>query len=155
MSAVDVLVEEPGWRQEIGDLDALVQRCWEAARRREAALDGALAILFTDDEAVRDLNRRFRGVDKPTNVLSFPSGDSAGNLGDIALAFGVARREAADAGAELEGYAAHLLVHGFLHLVGHDHIDDADAAIMEGLESDILDDLGVYNPYAGKDAIEI
>lgn len=155
MSSVDVLVEEQGWRLAIGDVDSLVRRCWSAARGREPALSGAVTVLFADDETVRDLNRRFRGFDKPTNVLSFPSGEAAPDfLGDVALAFGVASREAADSGASLEAYAAHLIVHGLLHLVGYDHIADADAAVMERLESDILDGLGVYNPYAGKDTIE-
>lgn len=149
---VDVIVEDEKWRASIGDVEALVRRCRDVALLREPALAGSVSVLFADDATVRDLNRRFRGFDKPTNVLSFPSGEQAPHfLGDVAVGFGVASREALENGASVEAYAAHLVVHGLLHLVGYDHVDDADADAMEKLESEILDALGVYNPYAGDD----
>ena len=149
---VDVIVEDENWEASIGDALALVLRCRAAASTRDPALAGPFSVLFADDATVRDLNRRFRGIDKPTNVLSFPSGQAAPQfLGDIALAWGVASREASESGADVEAYAAHLIVHGLLHLVGYDHVDDADAEAMERMESEILDALGVYNPYAGDD----
>lgn len=152
MPPIDIVVDDDHWLAALPDAEILAARCFDAALAREPRLGGSLALLLTDDETVRDLNNRFRSRDKATNVLSFPSGESApGFLGDIAIASGVAAREAAEYRTDIEGYTAHLLVHGMLHLVGHDHEADAEAEIMEALESDILDALGVYNPYAAEE----
>jgi len=117
-----------------------------------------LSVTLTGDEHVRALNAEWRGKDKPTNVLSFPLSDEvalrqanvAGPellLGDIVLARGVCEAEAADKGVSIQQHAAHLLVHGTLHLLGYDHHDDAEAADMEAREVRALGRLGISNPY--------
>ena len=118
-----------------------------------------VAVRLTDDEEVHALNRDFRGRDKPTNVLSFPqvqadlleglsnSDDGEILLGDIVLARETCAREAEEKGVPLADHATHLIVHGTLHLVGYDHMDDASAAAMEALEVKALASLGIGNPY--------
>jgi probable rRNA maturation factor len=106
-----------------------------------------LSLVLTDDAAVRRLNARYRGKDKPTNVLSFPQ--AAGPLlGDIVLAAETVRAEAALAEKPLEDHVAHLIIHGFLHLLGHDHEAEEDAETMEALERAALEKLGIPDPYA-------
>jgi len=118
-----------------------------------------ISVTLTGDEEVRSLNARWRGKDKATNVLSFPMLDErelraasvAGNellLGDIILARGVCEDEAAEKGVSIEEHAAHLLVHGTLHLLGYDHQRDDEAAEMESREIRALERLGIRNPYA-------
>jgi len=125
-----------------------------AAESGAVLRDGVEASLcLADDDALRTLNSRWRGLDKPTNVLSFPSappGDlkDAMTLGDIALAYETLEREADDLGVPLADHYRHLLTHGFLHLVGYDHETDSDAERMEALETRILAALGVSDPYA-------
>lgn len=117
----------------------------------EVLSEGAeVSLLFADDSRIRELNRQFRGQDKPTNVLSFPGPEpleTAHFLGDIALAFQTVAREAQEQGKTLEQHSRHMIVHGFLHLLGYDHIDEDDAETMEALEIRILNRLGVPNPY--------
>src|SRR6185295_7975932 len=116
-----------------------------------------LAIVLTDDSAIRTLNRTWRGKDEPTNVLSFPtvaapSGDGAPRpLGDIVIACQTLAREAKAGRKPFQHHLAHLAVHGYLHLLGHDHGADAEAEIMEGLEVAILARLKVPNPYVARD----
>jgi probable rRNA maturation factor len=111
-----------------------------------------LSIVLTDDAEQRVLNRDWRGIDKSTNVLSFPQiepfGPVFGLLGDIILARETLEREAAEQGVSVEDHFTHLVVHGFLHLLGYDHMDDDEALAMEGLETQILASLGVADPYA-------
>jgi len=118
----------------------------------DLAADAELSLVFTDDAAVRALNARYRGKDAASNVLSFPVPASRGEigpmLGDIVLAAETVRREAITQGLTLGDHLTHLLIHGFLHLVGHDHENDADATLMEGLETAILARLGIADPYA-------
>jgi probable rRNA maturation factor len=120
-----------------------------------------LSVRLTSDAEVHALNSEWRGKDKPTNVLSFPmmepeeldGSDDAGPelmLGDIILARGVCVAEAADKGISLENHAAHLMVHGTLHLLGHDHMDDDSAADMEARETRALARLGIADPYEGE-----
>ncbi|HVI99944.1 MAG TPA: rRNA maturation RNase YbeY [Sphingomonas sp.] len=119
-----------------------------------------ISVRLTSDEEVRVLNRDYRGKDKPTNVLSFPmvqpdlieaisenSDDGEVLLGDIVLAHGVCAREAAEKGLSIEDHATHLIVHGTLHLLGYDHIDDAEAEDMEEIERQAMADLGLADPY--------
>ncbi|MGE0698485.1 MAG: rRNA maturation RNase YbeY [Hyphomicrobiaceae bacterium] len=127
----------------------------EVARRLPAPAVACVA--FSNDAAVRDLNARYRGKDKPTNVLSFaaapmPDGmaDEA-HLGDIVLAFETVAGEAATLGLALDHHIQHLVVHGVLHLLGYDHESDADAEAMEDLETAILATLGVADPYQSND----
>jgi probable rRNA maturation factor len=117
-----------------------------------------VSLLFTSDAVIQKLNQKWRGKDKPTNVLSFPAGDSLGGspaengvefLGDIALALETVQREAVDEGKTFEHHLTHLLVHGFLHLCGYDHeTGDEDADEMETLERAILARLAIADPYA-------
>jgi probable rRNA maturation factor len=106
----------------------------------------SFTILLADDVTLKKFNRDFRGKNKPTNVLSFPS-NAPGYAGDIALAYGVTKAEATKAKKTFADHATHLVVHGVLHLAGHDHVTDRDAAKMEPLETKILAKLGVPDPY--------
>jgi len=203
-----VTVETGGWEDA---LPGVVNGCLRAA---EAALAGArrhdvyeipegpseLSVILADDALVRELNRTYRGKDRPTNVLSFafldaaPEADETGGsgvhetetepaspgdaghppgvsgadgeedeesvappaplpilLGDVVLAFETVVAEAREQGKPLQDHLAHLVIHGVLHLIGYDHIDDDEAEEMESLETGILQDLGIPNPYAGRD----
>jgi probable rRNA maturation factor len=163
--AVDILVEAPAW------LDALPAAERVAERAARAAFAAALpsdlasecAILLADDERLRELNRRFRGKDQPTNVLSFPAeshGDDHASRpavvarddqpqlwGDVAIAYGAAAAEAAAQGKSLADHLSHLVVHGVLHLIGHDHEAAEEAERMEALERRILWEIGIADPY--------
>lgn len=105
-----------------------------------------ISFLLTDDENIRILNRDYRGKDKPTNVLSFPQNEQ-GMLGDIILSHTTIKKEAADQGKAFKHHLAHLVAHGVLHLMGHDHETSKDARAMEGLEIKILAALGIPDPY--------
>jgi len=108
-----------------------------------------VTILLTDDDSVADLNQRFRGKAGPTNVLSFPAPTNPeDHLGDIALAYGVCAREAVEQGKPLALHLQHLVAHGVLHLLGYDHLTEAEAEEMETLERRLLAGLGVPDPYA-------
>ncbi|OBV12128.1 rRNA maturation RNase YbeY [Erythrobacter dokdonensis] len=145
-----------------GEWEALTERAAVAAGEGEPLLANPrllVSLLFTSDEEVHGLNREWRGRDKPTNVLSFPmlerselAGLAADGppamLGDIALAHETCAREAQEKGVSLEAHAAHLIVHGLLHLAGHDHVEsDAQAEEMEALETAILAKMGIADPY--------
>ncbi len=149
----DVRVDCDGWAEI--EPEALCELCFRAVRRRCADAKNAVSVLFTDNAAIAALNAEFRGMDRPTNVLSFPAGDAPlpglDYLGDIALALEISRLEATDRGVSLRDHAAHLLVHGMLHLIGYDHEEEADAAAMEAQESAVLATLGVPDPYAVAD----
>jgi probable rRNA maturation factor len=106
-----------------------------------------LSIVFTDDAGIRRLNKEFRGQDKATNVLSFPQ-RSAALLGDVVLAAETVRGEAALAGKPLKDHMAHLIIHGFLHLLGYGHEEDRQAETMEALERAALKRMGIADPYA-------
>lgn len=118
-----------------------------------------LSLVFTDDEDVRGINAEWRGMDKPTNVLSFPAfpvvpGEMPGPmLGDIVLAFETVEREAAELDKSFNEHLTHLLTHGFLHLLGYDHIEKQEAELMEGLETRILAALNLSDPYQGTDPV--
>lgn len=199
-----ISIEDERWETLDGDVEAL---CARAAR---AALDAAhaqdpdwlpagpleMSLVLADDATVQDLNRNYRGKDKPTNVLSFAlyadggedgddgaeaerdetagefdesdhADDAADNkddteflspdgpvpviLGDVILAFETVDREAREQGKALADHLTHLVTHGVLHLLGYDHIEDSEAALMERLETQILSGLGVADPYAGRD----
>ncbi len=112
-----------------------------------------MSLLFTDDAHMRRLNLRYRGKDKPTNVISLPAappvvGRLGPLLGDVVLAAETVAKEAGDQGLALNDHLTHLIIHGFLHLIGHDHEDESEALVMEGLETAILNDLGISDPYA-------
>lgn len=145
---IEVEIEVGEWTDAIDDVAALVERAAVAVLGDKA---GGVVILLTDDETVRDLNDRFRGKDRPTNVLSFPAADMPGAnpqpLGDIVLAYGVCATEAEEQSKTLRNHLTHLVVHGVLHLLGRDHEVDVEAEAMEGEERVILASLGVSDPY--------
>ena len=143
---IDVEIEDQAWAIALPASAAVAERAALAALDGEA---GDVAVLLSGDDDVQALNARFRGKDKPTNVLSFPAPESARpHLGDVALAYGVCRAEAQAQGKTLEHHLAHLVVHGVLHLLGYDHETDAEAETMEGTERAVLAGLGVPDPYA-------
>ena len=129
--------------------------------RLELRLDEPeISLLGTDDAEIATLNQQFRGKPTPTNVLSWPSEERGaeedggqpfspedGELGDIAIAYDTCAREAAEAGKPMADHVTNLVVHGILHLRGYDHERDADATLMERLETQILATLGVSDPY--------
>ena len=145
---IDVEIEDPAWTTAEPDAERLVRAAAEAVLKHERQPGGA-TVLLTDDATVRDLNLRFRQQDKPTNVLSFPTTPNPErHLGDVALAYGVCAREAAQQGKPLSAHLQHLVAHGVLHLLGYDHMTDEEAHEMEGLERVVLASLGVPDPYA-------
>jgi probable rRNA maturation factor len=149
MILTETMIEDVAWESAVPDIARIAKRVHEAASRRAPGLAGAVAILLADDRTLAGLNERFRARSGPTNVLSFPSGEGApGFLGDIALARETAAREAAEKGISLADHAAHLILHGLLHLVGYDHDNDEEALVMEAAEVEILASLGIADPYA-------
>ncbi len=155
--AAEILVVAECWHAE-PDAEAIILRAVEAAAGMVDADtgDAELAIMLTDDAGIRTLNANWRGIDKPTNVLSFPAlqptgpslpGDPPRMLGDIAIAYETTRREADDEGKVFDHHLSHLAIHGFLHLIGYDHETDEEAGEMENLEREILARLGMPDPY--------
>ena len=141
----------PDW-QAVPDLAALVARAVAAVPQLDGPAE--VSIRLTSDAEMAELNGRYRGMPKPTNVLSFPA--AAGlplppgeirPFGDLVLAWATVAREARDQGKSLEAHVSHLLVHGLLHLQGFDHETDQDAEAMERLETQILAGLGYADPY--------
>ena len=148
---IEVEIDEDAWTAALPDAAALVASAAQATLDFVGrGVDPGLAILLTGDLQMRGLNRQFRGKDGATNVLSFPAAPGAGprHIGDVALAFGVCVREAAEQRKPLEDHLQHLTAHGVLHLLGYDHETDAEAESMEAREREILAGLGVPDPYA-------
>jgi probable rRNA maturation factor len=158
----EVLVVADCWHQE-PDAEAVIHRAIAAAAETvgQDVGEAELAVMLTDDAGIRTLNSNWRGIDKPTNVLSFPAlqptaasreDDAPRMLGDIAIAYQTMRKEADDEQKPFDHHLSHLAVHGFLHLIGYDHETEDDAEAMETLEAEILAQLGIPNPYADGDA---
>lgn len=146
---IEISTESELWSG-LGDVGELAQAAIAASVRgsRLVLAPGAeVSILLCDDAFIRALNRQWRGIDAPTNVLSFPASRGPA-LGDIAVAYETTAAEAEAEGKTVQDHLVHLLVHGFLHLVGYDHQSDAQAEDMERLERDILGALGIADPYA-------
>ena len=143
---IDIEVEADAWSADLPDVADVVARAAE-----QAAPPGDVVILLTDDETVRDLNERFRGKNRPTNVLSFPAPENAQpHLGDIVLAHGVCAAEARAQGKPFADHLSHLVIHGILHLMGHDHEADDEAEAMEAKERTLLAALGIPDPYLSR-----
>jgi len=144
------------WQAE-PDSENTLRRAIAAAADVVSTSSAELAIVLSDDSAIRPLNRDWRGTDKPTNVLSFPAmqphahGAPPAPLGDIVIAYETTAAEATAEDKPFLHHLAHLAVHGFLHLIGHDHQSDRDADAMEALERKILARLGVPDPYRARD----
>lgn len=146
---IDVEIEDEAWTAALTNAEMLARGAALAALDSQDAGHEGVTILLADDESVRELNAKFRGKDTATNVLSFPAPKNPEfHLGDLALAYGVCVREAAEQGKPLAHHLQHLVVHGVLHLCGHDHIGDDEAEVMEDLERAVLAILGVPDPYA-------
>lgn len=158
---IDIAIEDERWTATVPELDAFAARAVEAALA--VAPDAPahpieISILLTDDATVQDLNRTWRGKDKPTNVLSFPAppqplhAGAAQPLGDVVLAYDTMLRESAAQSKPLHHHLAHLLVHGTLHLLGQDHeTGESEAEAMEALEIAALHSLGIPDPYSDAD----
>jgi len=156
----EVLVVADCWQRE-PDSEAVIQRAVAAAAESvdDDVADAEVAVMLTDDAGIRTLNSNWRGIDKPTNVLSFPAlqptagapADAPRMLGDIAIAYETTRKEADDEEKPFDHHLSHLAVHGFLHLIGYDHEKDDDAEAMESLEREILAQLGIPDPYSDHD----
>ncbi len=170
---VEIAVEDPRWEAADFDLQALAERAAGMALEAAGTPPGewSVSVLATDDAEIAKLNAEWRGKEKPTNVLSWPAfglappepgarpphppgraphdpPDEPVCLGDVALAWETIMREAGETGLEAEAHLTHLILHGVLHLLGYDHETDADAALMEGLESRALAAAGYADPYA-------
>lgn len=163
---ITVNIEDTRWAT-LG-IEALAERsCGETLRH--LGIDPQyfdISLLACNDARIADLNAEFRGKPVPTNVLSWPAKERATpgkhpksptydpkgmreELGDIAIAYETCQHEAEQAGVAIQDHVTHLLIHGLLHLLGYDHISDQDAALMEGLEGEVLGKLGISNPYNG------
>jgi probable rRNA maturation factor len=164
LPVTEVLVVADCWQTE-PEAEAVIHRAIEvAAEIADADVGEAeLAVMLTDDKGIRTLNSNWRGVDKATNVLSFPALQPIGSgdpddaprmLGDIAIAYETTRKEADGEQKPFDHHLSHLAVHGFLHLIGYDHEKDDDAEAMESLEREILAQLGIPDPYADRERMD-
>ncbi|MFT4089655.1 MAG: rRNA maturation RNase YbeY [Asticcacaulis sp.] len=147
---VDIEVEHEAWLDVLPEAGQCVQRAIEATFAHMQVTEQLdVVVLLADDAELKSLNKEFRQKNAPTNVLSFPAPDMMHpHLGDMALGFETCVREAVEQGKTLKDHLMHLSVHGALHLLGYDHIIDAEAEDMESLERDILKGLGISDPYA-------
>lgn len=148
MIELDLRVEEDGWASAISELERICETALTAGVK-VGKVEGQVSLLLTGDNQIQALNRDWRGKDKPTDVLSFEADEmDRPFLGDIAVSLGVSSADADARGISLAQHLSHLLIHGYLHLIGHDHIDDTDAAKMEALEVEALASLGWPDPYS-------
>jgi probable rRNA maturation factor len=149
---IDIQTQSPLWGSQ--PLAAQTVRDAIAAAAEFATSAGDVSVVLTDDASIRKLNREWRGFDKPTNVLSFPAAKPGLQgppplLGDVIVAYETLAREAAEEAKPFLHHLAHLVVHGYLHLLGYDHQTDSEAGAMEALERDILRRLRIADPYRG------
>lgn len=152
MLVIDVIIETDAWTA-YRDAEDIVRKAIEAAATFENRT-GEVAVMLTDDTTIQQLNAQWRGMDKPTNVLSFPASSAIpaqdGHLGDIAIACETVAREAEAENKAFSDHLAHLAIHGYLHLIGFDHESDDEACRMENLETRILSSLAIADPYADR-----
>ena len=150
---IDILIEAEAWAA-LADLESLTQDCVAASVKGSGArlAPGCeLSVTFCDDKTIAELNARWRSKAGPTNVLSFPTpGQLSARplLGDIVIAYETVAREATEQDKKLRDHTAHMVIHGFLHLIGYDHETPAEAEAMEALERGIATAMGLADPYA-------
>ncbi len=152
---IEFVIASKGWRGAPAAKQT-IRRAIAAAATAASPTAGEVAIVLTDDSAIRELNRDWRGKDQPTNVLSFPAAEPQPDspvllLGDIVIAYETVAREALAEGKPFMHHLAHLAVHGFLHLAGYDHETDREARAMEAMETAVLAQLDVPDPYRVRD----
>ena len=153
--SITIQVQSPLWEAEPA-AEQTVRDAIAAAAATLSTADNEVSILLTDDKAIRLLNREWRGIDKPTNVLSFPAATTKASVrmplfGDIVIAYETLKRECDDEDRIFLHHLAHLTVHGFLHLIGYDHQVEAQAEEMEGLESKIMMRMQMPDPHLARD----
>lgn len=157
---IDLIFDTPEWaksklsaRKRVTDVLDLT---WSMVPKRPKSIEPEVTVTLTNDKSIKVLNRDYREKDKPTNVLSFPMWDNMSEipngagaipLGDIIIAFETIKREAIEQEKTLADHFTHMLIHGFLHLLGYDHMNETDATAMESLEIKILKKLSISNPY--------
>lgn len=147
MINLDLNVQNDAWRS-LPAVEELVRTALSAAEH-QTRKPGEVSVLLTNNAEMQRLNQHFRGKDKPTDVLSFPADEmDAPFLGDIAIGFEICAEDAAAGGKSVPHHLSHLIIHGYLHLLGFDHINDADAEEMETLERLVLASLGIADPYS-------
>lgn len=150
---INVQVEHAAWTQKWKRLRADIAGLLEVARSHvvfpENLRSAEISVVLADNQRLKALNYQFRGKNKPTNVLSFPDEDAP--FGGLAVAFETLERESLAQKKSFVNHSKHMILHGFLHLIGHDHIVPKQARLMERLEIAILSDLGISNPYEFKD----
>jgi probable rRNA maturation factor len=157
--AIDIIVTAPAWEKQAGldELtDSTVRECVALSGARLAP-DCELSVNFTDDATIRELNKSWRGFDKPTNVLSFETPGPLERrvaLGDVVIAHETVAREAAEQDKSFQNHLTHLIIHGFLHLIGYDHSTPREADEMEALERRIAAALGLPDPYEGSEPVD-
>ena len=146
MSEIDVIINDERWRGAPLDVSSII----ELARAHLTIKKTTnLSVLLSNDEDIQQFNATYRAKDKPTNVLSFPCDSIKGYVGDLVLSYETIKKECQSSGKELEEHATHMIVHGFLHLLGYDHVVESEAEIMETHEVKILASLNIKNPYDG------
>ncbi len=151
---IDIRIDDDCWPHSRAEFEARAAQAIAAiCNHIDVRPFSEMSIALLNDEAVRVLNKQYRGQDKATNVLSFSASSDVACplLGDIVLASETLAREATAKDISLQDHLSHLLIHGFLHLQGYDHETDGEAKIMEGLEIKALADLGITNPYVRED----
>lgn len=154
--SIDVIIASPSWER-LGNIEQIAEDAIHAVLVETATKilpHAEISLLFCDDAAIKKLNKTWRAKNKATNVLSFPSPGPVARrmmIGDIAIAFETTHAEALAEGKALQAHVTHLVVHGFLHLLGHDHEQASEAEIMENMERRVLARLGVADPFAGAD----
>ncbi len=147
MIELDLRVDDPSWSEASANLEQILQTALNAAFT-VGGIEGEVNLLLTDDATMRTLNRDWRSKDIPTDVLSFPATEQdLPFLGDIAFGFGICSRDAKEKQIEMDQHLSHLVIHGYLHLIGHDHVHENDAEKMETLEARALASLGWPDPY--------
>lgn len=147
---IETVIADKNWGEALPEAAELATACQRAAAALEPGLSKEIALMLCSDAMMADLNGRFRGKARPTNVLSFPSDGAGMFVGDIALARETCLREAEEKAISLHDHAAHLIIHGMLHLIGYDHQTDGDAAVMERREAEILAAMNIADPYNGE-----